>query len=61
MLVIGMIMYLTQNSCPDIAYAVHQCARFTHSPKASHAVAIKQILSYLNSTSTKKKGMTLEK
>ena len=55
--IIGMLMYLAQNSRPDIAYAVHQCARFTHSPKHSHAVAVKRILRYLNSTKTK--GMTL--
>ena len=55
--VIGMLMYLAQNSRPDIAYAVHQCARFTHSPKHSHAVGVKRILRYLNST--KDKGMTL--
>ena len=29
---VGMLMYLSSNSRPDIQYAVHQCARFTHSP-----------------------------
>jgi hypothetical protein len=29
--VVGMMMYLSSNSRPDIAFAVHQCARFTHS------------------------------
>jgi hypothetical protein len=52
-----MLLYLSQNSRPDIAYAVHQCARFTHVPRQSHAVAVKRILRYLNST--KDKGMTL--
>ncbi len=56
--VIGMLLYLAQNSRPDIAFAVHQCARFTHSPKQSHAIAVKRILRYLNST--KDKGMTLQ-
>ena len=55
--IIGMLLYLSQNSRPDIAYAVHQCARFTHVPRQSHAVAVKRILRYLNST--KDKGMTL--
>ena len=55
--VIGMLMYLSTNSRPDIAFAVHQCARFTHNPKASHAAAIKRILRYLNGT--KDKGMML--
>ena len=56
--IIGMLLYLAQNSRPDIAYAVHQCARFTHSPKQSHATAVKRILRYLNST--KDKGMYLK-
>ena len=33
-------MYLATNTRPDIAYSVNQCARFTHSPKASHAAEI---------------------
>ena len=28
--VIGMMMYLANNTRPDIAYAVHQASRFTH-------------------------------
>ena len=31
--VVGMLLYLSNNSRPDIAFAVHQCARFSHSPK----------------------------
>jgi hypothetical protein len=50
---IGMLMYLASNSRPDIAFAVHQCARFTHSPKASHGDAIKRICRYLKGTLTK--------
>jgi len=38
--VIGMLMYLTSNSCSDIQSAVHQCARFTHSPRASNEQAV---------------------
>ena len=45
--VVGMMMYLAQNSQPDIAYAVHQCARFTHCPKRSHEKALKRIARYL--------------
>lgn len=56
--IIGMLMYLANNSRPDIAFAVHQCARFTHSPRHSHSVAIKRILRYLKGTETK--GMFLE-
>ena len=55
--IVGMLMYLGQNTRPDIAFAVHQCARFTHSPKHSHAVAVKRIIRYLQGT--KDKGMIL--
>ncbi len=48
--VVGMLLYLSSNSRPDIAFAVHQCARFTHSPKQSHAKAIKRIVRYLKGT-----------
>jgi hypothetical protein len=45
--VIGMMMYLANNRCPDIAYTVHQAARFTHHPCQSHAVGVKKIAQYL--------------
>jgi hypothetical protein len=51
--VVGMLMYLAANTRPDIAYAVHQAARYTHAPKASHAVAVKRILRYLCGTQDK--------
>ena len=51
-----MLMYLSSNSRPDIQYAVHQCARFSHSPKQIHANAIKRIIRYLQGTNNK--GMT---
>jgi hypothetical protein len=38
--IVGMMMYLSSNSRPDIQFAVHQCARFTHNPKHSHGDAI---------------------
>ena len=47
---VGMMLYLSSNSRPDIQYAVHQCARFTHCPKQSHAVAMKRICRYLQGT-----------
>ena len=31
--VIGMMLYLESNTRPDISFAVHQCARFTHNTK----------------------------
>ena len=30
-----MLLYLAANSHPEISYAVHQCAHFTHHPKVS--------------------------
>ena len=56
--VVGMLLYLAANSRPEIAYAVHQCARFTHNPKASHRAAVKRICHYLHGT--KMKGLILK-
>ena len=38
--VIGMMSYLASNTRPDISFAVHQCARFTHNTKVSHKTAV---------------------
>ena len=51
-------MYLSANTRPDIAYAVHQAARFSHAPRNSHAVAVRHILQYLHKTKTM--GITLK-
>ena len=48
--VIGMMIYLSSNSRPDIAFAVHQCARFTHCANNQHEIAIKRIGRYLKAT-----------
>ena len=40
---------------PDIAYAVHQCARFAANPKESHVLAMLCIGRYLHAT--KEKGL----
>ena len=50
--IIGMLMYLSANTRPDIAYAVHQAARFSHAPRHSHAIAVRRILRYLQKTKT---------
>ena len=52
---IGMLTYLTGSICPDIAMAVHQCARFSTNPMHSHEQAVMRIGRYL--LSTRKKGM----
>jgi hypothetical protein len=51
--VIGMLLYLSTNTRPDIAFAVSQAARFSNDPKESHATAIKTILRYLARTADK--------
>ena len=52
-----MLLFLSNNTRPDIAYAVSQVARFTHNSKDSHAKGIKRIIRYLKGTS--KQGMTI--
>ena len=48
--VVGMLLYVSNNTRPDIAFAVSQVARFTSNPKVSHARAIKSIIRYLKGT-----------
>ena len=48
--IVGMLLYLSTNTRPDISFAVSQVARFNHSPKRSHATAIKTIVRYLSRT-----------
>ena len=47
---IGMLLYLSSNTRPDLQFAVHQAARFTHNPKHSHAQAVNRIVRYLVAT-----------
>ena len=46
---IGMLLYLGHTR-PDISFASHQCARYTHSPKQSHENALRRIGRYLKGT-----------
>jgi hypothetical protein len=48
--VIGKLNFLEKSSRPDIAYAVHQCARFSQNPKLEHSKAVKLIGRYLMDT-----------
>ena len=59
--VVGMLMYLSTNSRPDIAFAVHQCARFTHDPRTPHSKAVKQIVRYLKGTQNKGLIMSIDR
>ena len=56
--IVGMLLYLSTNTRPDISFAVSQVARFSHNPKRSHASAVKSIVRYLNRTSDK--GMIIK-
>jgi len=51
--VIGMLLYLAGHSRPDIAFAVHQCARYTFQPTHKHVNALKRIGRYLKGTRDK--------
>ena len=55
--VVGKMNFLEKSTRLDIAYAVHQCARFAADPKESHAAALKKIGRYL--VGTKDKGIVL--
>ena len=59
--VVGMSMFLV-NTRPDIQFAVHQCTRFTHSPKNSHTHAAKRVIGHLKHTqeNEKDRGLTFE-
>ena len=48
--VIGMMLYLASNTIPDISFAIHQCALFTHNTKAFYKTAVKSICQYLQLT-----------
>jgi Reverse transcriptase (RNA-dependent DNA polymerase) len=53
--VVGKMLYLEKCTRPDLAYAVHQCARFSANPKFEHGQAIKWLGRYLYET--RDKGM----
>ena len=54
----GVLLYLANNSRPDIAFAVSQVARYSAKPKKSHAIAIKRIARYL--LDTKSRGLIMQ-
>ena len=58
---VGMLMYLVGNAHPEIQFAVHQCARFTHSPRKSHKQAVKRIAHYLKGILDKDQGLMFKK
>ena len=56
--VIGKLNYLEKSSRPDIAYAAHQCSRFSQDPKESHAQAVIHLVKYLYGT--REKGIIMK-
>ena len=48
--VIGMLNFLVNSTHPELAYAVHQCARFCNNPKLVHEKAVRRIVQYLKGT-----------
>jgi len=56
--VIGMMWYLYGHSRPDLGFALSQAARFSHSPKRSHELALIRIGQYLKGT--RDKGLILK-
>jgi hypothetical protein len=56
--IVGMLLYLSTNTRPNIAFAISQVARFCDSPKKSHASAVKTLVRFLHHTS--KMGMIVK-
>ncbi len=48
---IGMLTYLSTSTHPDIAFAVHQCAKFSIAPRRIYELAVQRIVRYLKGTS----------
>ena len=48
---LGSMQYLSL-TCLDISYAVNKASQFMHQPYSKHWPAVKQLLRYLNGTST---------
>jgi hypothetical protein len=50
---VRMIIYLTSSSRPELAFASHQCGRFSKKPKRIHEIAVRKIGRYLQGTRDK--------
>jgi Reverse transcriptase (RNA-dependent DNA polymerase) len=51
--IIGKLNYLEKATRADIAYIVHQCARFATAPKKEHGEAVRWLVRYLKGTRDK--------
>ena len=56
-----MMLYLVGSTRSDIVYDIHQCVRFSYSPKRSHEIGVTHIARYLEGTQTKGIVMTPDK
>ena len=56
--VVGMLLYLGNNTRPDCAFAINQTARFSNNPTALHGEALKRIGRYLMGTA--ERGLILK-
>ncbi len=57
---VGILNHLERCTRPDIAYATHQCARFSANPKKEHGAAVKWLGRYLRGTKDKGIYLNLE-
>ncbi len=48
--VVGMLLYLSGHTRPDLSFAVHQCARYTFAPTKLHEQALLRVGRYLIGT-----------
>ena len=56
--ILGKSMYLSSNTRGELAFANHQCDRFSQDPRVPHSVALKRIGRYL--LGTRDKGMIIK-
>jgi hypothetical protein len=50
--IIGSLMFLTNCTCPNIAYVVGRLSICTHNPSVEHWDGVSRLLRYLNGTIT---------
>ena len=56
--IIGKLNFLEKSSRPDLAYAVHQCARFSSDPREEHYDTVRYLTRYL--LDTKDEGLIFD-
>ena len=49
----GVVLYMSGSTRPDIDCYVHQCASLSHNPKHSHEIELKHITRYLKGNRNK--------